>query len=252
MVFHYKASGVLLSEVWGVLRTPISPWKSALAQQAIRESFERAQRRGGDPFETCCEDILSCAAGEAGLPPDARAELTAVLGRNSAKGRFGVSLDYWQAKIAAFCLKLEMIGFDVNSGPICEAARGELAKEPKPTKIMRPHHIDAIWMEERFKQHVVMRAHHRGRRGKVRTLRTHRGFILQATFGRDQEPVQLDVFGPKYNKVSDWMGFLRADKAWSLELRDVPGYDPSGTADRGWKNRPEPIAAVLPGGAGIL
>ncbi len=82
MVFHYKASDVLAAEVWDVLRTPVTPWKSALAQQAIRESFERAQRRGGDQYETCCEDILSSAAGDAGLTPDARAELTAMLQRS--------------------------------------------------------------------------------------------------------------------------------------------------------------------------
>ena len=226
MVFHYKPSDVLLAEIWDILRKPVTPWKSALLQQAIRESFERALRRGGDQYETCCEDILTCTAGDAGLSLDAHAELTIMLRQSRSKSRFGASLDLWQAKIAALCLKLEMIGFDVDSGPICEAARGELAK-PKPTKIMRPHQIDTMWMEERFKHRVVMRVHHGGNRRKVRTLRTQRGFILQANFGRDLAPVQLDVFGPKYNRVSDWMGLLRPDKAWSLELRDVPGYNPA-------------------------
>ena len=114
---------------------------------------------------------------------------------------------------------MEMIGFEVDSEPIYEAARRELTQHATPTKIATPHHIDTIWMEERFKHHVVMHAH-RGRRGrKVRTLRTHRGFILQATFGGDLEPVQLNVFGPKYARVSDWMRLLREDKAWSLELQ---------------------------------
>jgi len=226
MVFHYRTSGALLAKIWNVLSTPITPWASAIGQQAIRECFERAQRRGGDHYETCCEEILLCAAGGAGLTPDARADLMLLLRRNSRKGRIGASLDLWHIKIADFCLRLEMIGFDVDSGPICEAARGELLKELKPSKIVTPHLIDTLWMEERFKQHVVIRAHHGGKRRKVRTLRTHKGFILQAAFGRDQDLVQLDVFGPKYSKVGDWMVFLKADKAWSLELRDVPGYDP--------------------------
>ena len=246
MVFHYRASGVLLAEIWGVLRTPVTPWKSALLQQAIRESFERAQRRGGDPYETCCEDILSCAADDAGLTPDARADLKVILRRSGSKGRFVSSLDLWQAQVAAFCLKLEMIGFDIDSELICEAARGELAKEPTPTKIMRPHHIDTIWLEERFKHRVVLRAHHGGKRRKVRTLRTHRGFILQATLGRDLDPVQLDVFGPKYSRVSDWMEGLREDKAWSLELRDVPGYDPG--AHRSDRDAPTTFVQDASGG----
>jgi len=227
MVFHYKASDVLLAEIWDILRTPVTPWKSALLQQAIRESLERAQRRGGDQYETCCEDILSCMAGDAGLSPDAHAELTVMLRQSGSKGRFGGSLDLWQAKIADFCLKLEMIGFDVDSGPICEAATGERAQGPTFGEMMTPHPIDTILMKERFKHRVVTRVHHGGKRRKVRTLRTHRGFILQATLGRDLEPVRLDVFGPKYNRVSDWMGLLRPDKAWSLELRDVPGYNPA-------------------------
>jgi hypothetical protein len=130
MVFHYKASDVLLAEIWDILRTPVTPWKSALLQQVIRESFERAQRHGGDQYETCCEDILSCAAGDAGLSPEAHAELMVMLRQSGSKGRFGGSRDLWQAKIADFCLKLEMIGFDVDSGPICEAARGERAQAP--------------------------------------------------------------------------------------------------------------------------
>ena len=204
----------------------LRPGSRRLPNKPSGESFERAQRRGGDQYETCCEDILSSAAGDAGLTPDARAELTAMLQRSELEGRLGGSFDHWQGKIADFCLKMEMIGFEVDSEPIYEAARRELTQHATPTKIATPHHIDTIWMEERFKHHVVMHAH-RGRRGrKVRTLRTHRGFILQATFGGDLEPVQLNVFGPKYARVSDWMGLLREDKAWSLELRDVPGYEP--------------------------
>jgi len=188
MVFYYKASDVLLAEIWDILSTPVTPWKSALLQQAIRESFEWAQRCGGDPYETCCEDIPLCAAGDTGLSPDAHAELTVMLRQSGVKGRFAGSLDIWQAKLAAFCLKLEMMGFDIDSGPICDAARGELAKELQPTKIVTPHYIDTIWMEERFKQRVVIRTHRRVKRRKVRTLRTHRGFILQGIFGRDLAP----------------------------------------------------------------
>jgi len=170
---------------------------------------------------------VSYVAGDAGLTREARAELMVILQPHNSKGGFSGLPDVWQAKIAALCLKLEMMGFDIDSEPICEAARRELAQQAKPTKMVTPHHIHTIWMEERFKSRVVLRAHHRGRRRKVRTLRTHRGFILQATFGRDLDPVQLDVFGPKYSRVSDWMGLLRPDKAWSLELRDVPGYNPA-------------------------
>ncbi len=128
MVFLYKASDVLLAEIWDILRTPVTPWKSALLQQAIRESFERALRRAGDQYETCCEDIMSCAAGDAGLSPDAHAELTVMLRQSRSKGRFAGSLDLWQAGLAAFCLKLELIGFDLDSGPICEAVRAQPRK----------------------------------------------------------------------------------------------------------------------------
>jgi len=71
-----------------------------------------------------------------------------------------------------------------------------------------------------------MRSCHRREHHKVRTLRTHRGFIIQAYLGRDLEPVGLDVFGPKYSRVSDWMDLPGADVAWSIELRTPPATMP--------------------------
>ena len=188
-----------------------------------------------ESIHACVESILFHAAGNYEFAPGTRAELLQVLGMLSRPGlgrRPGGQShpaalpEASLAGMASFCMKLEMFGFEIDSGPVCEAAQAELRPRCKQSKTAAPLGTDAKRIEERLKKHIVMRAGRSRRQAKVHTLRTHRGFIIQAHLGRDLEPVRLDVFGPKYNMVSDWMNLLSADGAWSLELRDALGYDP--------------------------
>ena len=234
MPFDCEVSAALLSEIWSALRAPVMPWGPALAGEAIRERVARACKLGRGHVSSYLENILFRAAGKFEFAPGTRAELIQVLGMlprpdpgrydgpTHAPALFEPSL----ATIAAFCMKLEMFGFEIDSGPVCEAARAGLHPRCKHGKTAAPREMDAQRIEERLRKRVTLRA--KGGRGysKVRTLRTHRGFIIQSYLGRDLEPLRLDVFGPKYNRVGDWMALLKADAAWSLELRDAPGYNP--------------------------
>ena len=235
MPFDYEVSAALLSEIWSALRVPVTPWEPATAGEAITECIARACRLGREHIRACLESILFRAAGNYEFASETRAELLQLLGMLSRPG-LGRRPDGQShpaalpeaslAGMAAFCMKLEMFGFEIDSGPVCEAAQAELRPRCKQSKTAAPLGTDAKRIEERLKKHIVMRAGRSRRQAKVHTLRTHRGFIIQAHLGRDLEPVRLDVFGPKYNMVSDWMNLLSADGAWSLELRDALGYDP--------------------------
>ncbi len=233
MPIDYEASAALLCEIWGALRMPVAPWKSASTYKAMRECFARACRCGENHFPTCVESILFRAAGDIEFAPEARAELAAMFrgaSRPALRQTYGqgqaITLPKLSlAGIAAICVKLEMLAFDIDSRPILEVAQSELDRRCKTGKMAMPREFDAKWIEARFKSRVIMRSRHRREHQKVRTLRTHRGFIIQAYLRRNLEPVRLDVFGPKYSRVSDWMDLPGADMAWSIELRDAPGYD---------------------------
>ncbi len=232
MPIDYEVSAALLSEIWSTLRAPVMPWQSALAHEGITACFERARRLGREHFHACLESILYCAAGNFEFASETRAELLQLLEipprpdlrRSDGHGRPAAPCEPSLASIAAFCMKLEMFGFEIDSGPVCEAAQADLRPRGKRGKTAAPREMETRRIEERLRKRVILRT--KGGRGhaRVRTLRTHRGFIIQTYLGRDLAPVRLDVFGPKYNKVGDWMALLNADATWSLELRDTPGY----------------------------
>jgi hypothetical protein len=231
MAFYYRTSDALLSEIWRVLRTPVTPSGTALAQHAVKECFSLVRYRRGEPFHTCVESILTCVAGNAEISSAARAKLVAMLqvpNRRSLSrlDDYGDATDFADLplpKIADFCLRLEMLGFDIDSEPMCKLAWPD--PDSIPVKALEAYGIETISLKERHKNQVVVTAHNGRPHRAIHTLRTYRGFIIQAYLDRSLNPVRLDVFGPKYNAVGDWMDLLSGDVAWSLELRDAPGYD---------------------------
>lgn len=231
MPFDYEVSAALLAEIWRSLRAPVMPWQQAPANSAVKKCVARARRLSQESMHACVESILFHAAGNFDFAPGTRAELIQVLCSPSRPDLNGAAHPAALPEpslpgLASFCIKLEMLGFEIDSGPVCEAAQASLRSRRKPGEAAPPDEMDAKRIEERVKKRAALRAKGRGEHTKVRTLRTHRGSIIQCYLGRDLEPVRLDVFGPKYNSVGDWMALLNADVAWSLELRDAPGYNP--------------------------
>lgn len=228
MPCEYEVSAALLSEIWSALRAPVMPWELSRAGGAIKELAVRASHLGREDLHTCLESILFRAA-HFEFSSSARAELIRVLGMPpdlEGPAHPAAVPEPSLASIAAFCMKLEMFGFGIDSAQVCGAARAEPRLRGKQGKAAALYEMDVLRMGERLKKRVIVRAKGRLAHSSVRTLRTHTGFIIQPYLGRDLEPVRLDVFGPKYNGVGDWMGLLKGDAAWSLELRDAPGYNP--------------------------
>ncbi len=230
---EYEASAELLLEVWSVLREPVEPLQSANSRDAIEKCLARVCRGGEEYLPRCVERILFLAAGNREFSRETRKELAGLLGVRSGLRRGMDSQDSGAsalpgtplARIAAFCAKLEMLGFDIDSGKILE---GALHRQRKYGNAAELRAAGAGVAAARLKTHAVLRAPDNRRDRKIRTLRTHKGFIIQAHLDGGLDPIQLDIFGPKYNAVGEWMGLLSADAAWSLELRDAPGYDPAG------------------------
>jgi hypothetical protein len=221
MAVEYDPSALLLREVWTALRLPIVPARSLLARQALHAILIGAQRGRPDDFEGFASEILYHAAGDYAFGTPATTELIDML-RPRSRSTHGAVCNAGVAEIsegslmrdlAAFCLKLETIGFDIDSGPFCQIAEAGLGRISSP-------------LCDRFAKRVVLIDRATGPFRHLRTLRTHRGFILQARLDSDLQPLRIDVFGPKYNAVGEWMDLVGAEGAWSLELRDAPGYHP--------------------------
>ncbi len=226
----YEVSGGLLSEIWSALRAPVLPHMLAPASTAIEYGGPRACRLGQQELRDCFETILFHAAGNVEFTPETRTELMQLLKALpccfAAPSHAAAPPEPLLSIVAPFCVKLEMLGFESDSGRVLEAVRAELCKRHKRGTAAAPREVETKRIEERLRKRVILRGKSgRGHR-KVRTLRTHRGFIIQSYLGRDLEPVRLEVFGPRYKRVGDWMASLNADAAWSLELRDAPGYNP--------------------------
>jgi hypothetical protein len=234
---EYEASAELLLEVWSVLREPVGPLQSAQSRDAIERCVARACRGGEEHLHRCIERILFLAAGNREFSPKTRKDLAAMLdvrpapqlGTCAKESRVPADPATPLSRIAAFCAKLETLGFDIDSGKLLE---GVLHRQHRygSSAVLRRTGTGAS--AGRLKTHAVLRARDDRRGRKIRTLRTHRGFIVQAHLDGGFDPIQLDIFGPKYNAVGEWMGLLSADAAWSLELRDAPGYDPAGRSQR--------------------
>jgi hypothetical protein len=216
MALHYEFSEAVLSEIWSHLRRPILPSLSLRAQEAIKACVRRRSGTRQD-LEAFAEEVLFHAGGEFAFTSQTRKSLLKAI----TKQNFFVSAQDGRPLpvLAALCLQLETMGFDIDSEPLCaEALR---RRHPGPNMTRTQTHLPSSWAGRRLREHAIMRAH-AGRHQVIRTLRTHRGYIIRARLGRDWEPLSIDVFGPKYPRVSDW---IDRGAAWSLELRDAAGYD---------------------------
>jgi hypothetical protein len=218
MILHYEFSEAVLSEIWSHLRRPILPWLSMRAQEAIKACVRRGGREARQDLEAFAEEVCFHAAGGFAFTPQTRKSLLKAIARQSLSVCTEDSRPV--PPLAAFCVQLETMGFDIDSEPLCAEAAWRRSAGPNITRAQI--HPVPSWAAKRSREHVTMRGSHAGSHRVVRTLRTHRGYIIRARLGRDLEPLSIDVFGPKYPRVSDW---IDRGAVWSLELRDAAGYD---------------------------
>ncbi len=113
-------------------------------------------------------------------------------------------------------MKLESMGFEIDSAPFPRHSRPRFDSREIP--------LTALF-EQRLASHIRFAAGENGHR-KLRTLRTKRGFIIQARLDPAHEPQTLDIYGPRYKHARDWMDVLGAEGACPIEFRDAAGYNP--------------------------
>ncbi|MGA7329758.1 MAG: hypothetical protein WBX25_36075 [Rhodomicrobium sp.] len=211
MSIHHSVSPSLLSGIWDALREPVLPLESLRVKDTLNVCGQKAKRDGGKPFERYLNEVLFLAMRSDFTSKGHQELLRMLLSEQPGKSLLGLPEDPI-ARLAAVCVKLEMMGFEIDSAPF-------LRLDPAAGRV-----VTALF-EQRLANHVGLIADNSAYR-KLRTLRTRRGFIIQGRLGTHLEPQRLDIYGPHYRHARDWIEALSAKGAWTLEFRDAAGYNP--------------------------
>ncbi|HZV21037.1 MAG TPA: hypothetical protein VE986_05760 [Hyphomicrobiales bacterium] len=211
----------LLRELWQILQMPVALGESLRTQQILRRSLLNFLGGSGTGVRIVAEEILFRAAGCRPLSAVARGELQVQFGvpllDSGAARRHATEepSERWLLQLISLCVKLETLGLDIDSEAVCKNVK--MLSRLKTLSV-------ASALEDRLRKRVTVYDANTAALAGVRALRTQRGFIIQAHLDRDLKPLSLNIFGPKYNAVAEWMAHVSAENAWHIELRDAPGY----------------------------
>jgi hypothetical protein len=217
MIVYGTISFSLLSGIWDALRDPVRPLQSLRTKEALESCARKARRDGGRPLERYVNEAVFLALRSGAFTTGSHREFLSLLlppGRGeSDSGPLADPL----SRLAAVCIKPETMGFETDSALFLRLNRPRFDAPESPLTLL---------FKQRLASHIRFAASENGHR-RLRTLRTKRGFIIQARLDAAQEPQLLDIYGPRYKHARDWMDVLGAEEACTIEFRDAAGYNPS-------------------------
>jgi hypothetical protein len=219
MIAYDKIALPLLSGIWDALRDPVRPLQSLRTKEALESCARKARRDGGRPLERYVNEAVFLALRSCAFTSDYHRTFLGLLFPGvPAESDLG-PLEDPLSRLAAVCVKLETMGFEIDSAPFLRLKHPRLDAPESPI---------ALLFKQRLGSHIRFAAGENGHR-KLRTLRTKKGFIIQARLDAADEPQRLDIYGPRYRHARHWMDELSAEGACTIEFRDAAGYSPSST-----------------------